>query len=58
MSPPDSSVYAEYLFQTGLVGEAERDELLVWEENMKYYASIGQYRDAWQVLKYLILFGI
>ena len=48
-SPPDSSVYANYLFETGLVGESERDNLLKWEENMKYYASQGQWRDAWEV---------
>ena len=49
MSPPDSSVYAEYLFNAGLVGEAERDDLLKYEDQMKYYASIGQYRSSWQV---------
>lgn len=47
MSPPDSSVYAEFLFQAGLIGEAERENLLKIEENMKYYASIGRWRDAW-----------
>jgi len=47
MSPPDSSVYAEYLFQYGLVGEKERDELLKWEEDMKYFASIGSWQSSW-----------
>ena len=50
MSPPDSSVYAEYLFNLGLVGESERDDLLKWEQNMKYHASIGQYQTAWEVI--------
>ena len=49
MSPPDSSVYAEYLFNLGLVGESERDKLLKWEDNMKYHASVGQYQQAWEV---------
>ena len=49
MSPPDSSVYAEYLFNLGLVGELERDNLLKWEDNMKYHASVGQYQTAWEV---------
>ena len=49
MSPPDSSVYAEYLYNLGLVDEAKRDELLKWEDNMKYHASIGQYQTAWNV---------
>jgi len=48
MSPPDSSVYAEYLFNLGLVGELERDNLLKWEDNMKYHASVGQYQTAWE----------
>ena len=49
MSPPDSSVYAEYLFNLGLVGELERDNLLKWEDNMKYHVSVGQYQTAWEV---------
>ena len=49
MSPPDSSVYADYLFEASLVGESERDELLKWEENMKYAASQGRWRDSWEV---------
>ena len=49
MSPPDSSVYAEYLFNLGLVGEKERDSLLKWEDEMKYHVSVGQYQTAWEV---------
>lgn len=52
MSPPDSSVYAEFLFQAGLVGESEREDLLKIEENMQYYASIGRFRDAWEEWNY------
>merc|ERR1712156_1037704 len=52
MSPPDSSVYAEYLFNLGLVGESERDKLLKWEDNMKYHASVGQYQQAWEDWSY------
>ena len=52
MSPPDSSVYAEYLFNLGLVGESERDKLLKWEDNMKYHASVGQYQQAWEVIDF------
>ena len=49
MSPPDSSVYAEYLFQLGLVGELERDELLEKEQRMQYEASEGNWYQAWMV---------
>ena len=49
MSPPDSSVYAEYLFQLGLVGELERDELLEKEERMQYEAAQGNWYQAWMV---------
>ena len=49
MSPPDSSVYAEYLFQLGLVGELERDELLEKEQRMQYEASKGNWYQAWMV---------
>ena len=51
MSPPDSSVYAGYLFELGLVGEVERDTMLDMEKQMKYYASTGQWYSAWQVCK-------
>ena len=57
MSPPDSSVYAEYLFNLGLVGESERDKLLKWEDNMKYHASVGQYQQAWEVIVYFFHIG-
>ena len=50
MSPQDSSIYAEYLFQAGLVGETERDNLLSYEDDMKSQCSQGYYRSAWQVL--------
>ena len=50
MSPQDSSIYAEYLFQAGLVGERERDELLADEADMKNYCSRGDYYYAWQVI--------
>ena len=55
MSPQDSSIYAEYLFQAGLVGERERDELLADEADMKNYCSRGDYYYAWQVIHMLVL---
>ena len=48
MSPQDSSIYAEYLFQAGLVGEIERDQLLDSEADMKNYCNQGSYYYAWQ----------
>jgi hypothetical protein len=49
MSPPDSSVYADYLFQLALVGETERDEMLKMEENMKNQCANGNWESAWRV---------
>ncbi len=48
MSPPDSSVYAGYLFELGLVGEVERDTMLDMEKDMKYYVSQNNWYSAWQ----------
>ena len=50
MSPQDSSIYAEYLFQAGLVGETERDDLLDYEADMKRQCNAGYFRSAWEVL--------
>lgn len=48
MSPPDSSIYADFLFYAGLIGTSERTELLQWEDLMKSYASQGRWRNAWE----------
>ena len=49
MSPPDSSVYANYMFELALVGEVERDHMIEIENKMKDYAAQGKYYDAWGV---------
>ena len=49
MSPPDSSVYANYMFELALVGEVERDHMIGIENKMKEYAAQGKYYDAWGV---------
>ena len=52
MSPPDSSVYANYMFELALVGEVERDHMIEIENKMKDYAAQGKYYDAWGVSTY------
>ena len=55
MSPPDSSVYANYMFELALVGEVERDHMLETENKMKQYASQGRYYDAWGVSDFIFI---
>eukprot|EP00095_Tigriopus_kingsejongensis_P005173 maker-scaffold237_size242172-snap-gene-1.30 protein:Tk05173 transcript:maker-scaffold237_size242172-snap-gene-1.30-mRNA-1 annotation:"venom serine carboxypeptidase" len=47
MSPVDSNVYGEYLYQVGLVDEIVRDELLRQEANMKQHVADEEYFQAW-----------
>ena len=49
MSPPDSSIYAEFLYQSSLVDGLKRDELLAKEEKMKGHCAAGEWRQAWEV---------
>ncbi len=48
-SPQDSAVYAGYMFELGLVGEVERDEMLDMEADMKRSCANGNWYSAWQV---------
>ena len=55
MSPPDSSVYANYMFELVLVGEVERDHMIGIENKMKEYAAEGRYYDAWGVSAFIFI---
>ena len=48
-SPPETAVYANYLYQVGLVDETLRDELLAQEAKIKNYIDNGQWYNAWAV---------
>lgn len=54
MSPVDSSIYADFLYQASLVGEVERDDLLEIEQDMKYSCNVGDYYKAWQVILHFL----
>jgi vitellogenic carboxypeptidase-like protein len=47
MSPPDSSIYADFLYQGGYVDGSTRDEMLSMENNMKNYCANEQWPEAW-----------
>nr|AKO90272.1 cathepsin A3 [Tigriopus japonicus] len=47
MSPVDSNVYGEYLYQAGLLDEIDRDELLSREAKMKEHVANEEYFSAW-----------
>eukprot|EP00095_Tigriopus_kingsejongensis_P005174 maker-scaffold237_size242172-snap-gene-1.29 protein:Tk05174 transcript:maker-scaffold237_size242172-snap-gene-1.29-mRNA-1 annotation:"serine carboxypeptidase" len=47
MSPPETAVYANYLYQVGLVDEKLRDELLVEEQKMKDHVANEEWFQAW-----------
>ena len=56
MSPPETAVYAEYLYQVGLVDEPLRDRLLDQENRIKGYINNGQWYNAWAVSRTLVKF--
>lgn len=43
MSPPDSSIYGQYLYHVGLVDDVKLTELLSIEKQMQHYCSIGSW---------------
>ena len=49
MSPPDSFIYGDYLFELGLVDDVARQDLLEMEQGMKDAAASEQWREAWEV---------
>ncbi len=49
MSPPDSFIYGDYLFELGLVDDIARGDLLEMERELKDLAAREQYEDAWAV---------
>ena len=49
MSPPDSAIYAQYLYHVGLVDQAQMEYMLQMEQRMKSYAAQGDYYNSWQV---------
>ncbi len=49
MDPPNSFIYAEYLFQAAVVDEIGRDRMLDNEEQFRRYVDQGDNTRAWQV---------
>ncbi len=49
MSPPDSFIYGDYLFELGLVDEVARTDLVAMEQQLKDYAASEQWDEAWAV---------
>jgi len=47
MSPPDSAIYGDELYQMGLIDGTTRDECLSLEALMQNYAANGQWLQAW-----------
>nr|AKO90273.1 cathepsin A4 [Tigriopus japonicus] len=47
MSPPETAVYGDYLYQVGLVDEKLRDELLEEEQRMKNHVANEEWFMAW-----------
>merc|ERR1712190_61521 len=47
MSPPDSAIYGDELYQMGLIDGTTRDECLAQEALMQNYAANGQWLQAW-----------
>ncbi len=49
MSPPDSFIYGDYLFELGLVDDLARQELVALEQQLQDLAAEGRYEEAWVV---------